>query len=416
MSRHHVVRLPVQSEFRYNLSHLSTRLPNPPSLLVCATEISGDCRGARLALELQRAAPGLRLYGLGRRMRRAGVDVRIDITDRGTVGWFDHWRDLPCYLSALRFWRRELRQRRPDAAMVIDAPGISFPFARAARSAGVPVVYFVTPQTWLWNPARAVDRLRTHADVVIPTLEAEAAIYARAQLPLIYEGHPALDDLLETYADGCGRNAVDRRNGVTIGLAPGSRLHAVRRLLPIMLDAVDRLDADISPLRVVIGVAAPSLKHEVERCLTPGRRRIEIVEDDLPAVLRQSDVVLASTGGNLLEAVYAGTPAVACYRVDAMTHAIARYAMRLHGRLSAFALPNLVVGERVMPELIQAEVTPANLAAHALRLVRDDGARQAVSEGYGRVRTRLGRRGVNGRIADALVRGWPPLAGARQLA
>jgi lipid-A-disaccharide synthase len=376
------------------------------SLLVCATEISGDARGARLAGELLRLAPGLRIHGLGgKRMREAGVDVRLDITDRGTVGWFDHWGDLPCYLAALRFWRREIRDRRPDGVMVIDAPGISFPFARIARAAGVPVIYFVTPQTWLWNPDRACERLRTHADVVVPTLEAEAAVYERARLPVIYEGHPALDDLVATYGDrACTPpRAKGGRPAITIGLVPGSRRHAVRRLLPIMLDTVDLLDADGARPRVLIGVAATSLQDEVERQMTHRRRPVEVVAEGLAQVLRASDVVLASTGGNLLEAVYADAPAVACYRVDAMTHAIARYGMRLEGRLSAFALPNLVAGERIVPELIQAEVTAENLAAHALRLCRDDGARQAMTDGYRRVRDRLGRPGVNARIAERII-------------
>jgi len=391
-------------------------LSNRRSILVCASEISGDERGARLASELLRLAPDLRIHGLGgRRMREAGVEVRLDITDRGTVGWFDHWRDLPRYLSALRFWRHEIWDRRPGAVMVIDAPGISFPFARIARAAGVPVTYFVTPQTWLWNPDGACKRLRRHADVVIPTLEAEASIYERARLPVIYEGHPALDDLVATYGDRPDQQPRSRSSprATGIGLVPGSRRHAIRRLLPIMLDAVDLIDSEGARPRVLVGLAATSLRDEIERHLARCRRPVEVVAEGLAPLLRASDVVLASTGGNLLEAVYADAPAVACYRVDTMTHAIARYGMRLDGRLSAFALPNLVAGEPIVPELIQAEVTAANLAAHALRLLRDDGARRAMTEGYQRVRSRLGRPGVNGRIAERLLRDWPVTGASR---
>lgn len=392
-----------------------------PTLLLCATEISGDQRGARLARHLGEGAPGLRLYGLGgRRMREAGVDVRLDITDRGTIGWVDHWRDLPAYVSALRFWRREIRDRAPAAAIVIDAPGISLPFARIARSARIPVVYFVTPQTWLWNPRRAVERLRRCADLVVPTLAEEAQIYADAGLPVIYEGHPALDDLAETYGAssegqgptsdvGIGDRTPDTGAPQTIGLVPGSRRHAVRRLLPVMLEATDRIEARTTPSRVLVSVATPALRADVARPLGTRRRRGRVgsepalVEDDLPAVLRASGVVLASTGGNLLEAAFAGTPAVACYRVDALTHAIARHAMRLQGRVRGFALPNLIAGEPIVPEFIQGAMTPTALAEAAVRLLTDRNARERLLAGYRKVRASLGAPGVNERLAAQIL-------------
>ena len=397
-----------------------------PALLVCAAEISGDVRGARLAIEIQRLAPQVRLYGLGgARMRRAGVDVRMDITDRSTVGWFDHWRDLPCYLAALRVWRREIRDGRPLAAIVIDAPGISFPFARVARSAGVPVVYFVTPQTWLWNPRGAVERLRSHADIVIPTLEAEAAIYERAGLPVIFEGHPALDDLIETYgaatreelggvqppSQRCGTRSKSSRcfggpRGAPpfrIALVPGSRRHAIRRLLPVMLDALDVVERSIGVGQVLVSVAAPGLRPAVDACLRGRSRRVRVVQGDLWAVLAASDVVLASTGSNLLDAIFADVPVVASYRVDSLTSLVAKYGMRLQARLPAYTLPNLIAGGPVVPELIQSDLTARRLADAAVRLLTDEGARDAMRRGYARVRDRLGRPGVNSRIAQELA-------------
>jgi lipid-A-disaccharide synthase len=377
-----------------------------PALLVCATEISGDVRGARLAIEIRRLAPQVRLYGLGgERMRRAGIDVRMDITDRGTVGWFDHWRDLPCYLSALRVWRREIRDGRPLAAIVIDAPGISFPFARVARSAGVPVVYFVTPQTWLWNPRGAMERLRSHADIVIPTLDAEAKIYESGGLPVIYEGHPALDDLLEARASRVPipARATGSGDGAAVGLVPGSRRHAIRRLLPVMLDALDVVERSVGVGEVLVSVAAPGLRPAVDACLRGRSRRVRLVQGDLWAVLAASDVVLASTGSNLLDAAFADVPVVASYRVDSLTSLVAKYGMRLQARLPAYTLPNLIAGEPVVPELIQRDLTARRLADAAVRLLTDEAARDAMRRGYARVRDRLGRPGVNSRIAQELA-------------
>ncbi len=345
-------------------------------------------------------------------MRRAGVDVRLDITDRGTVGWFDHWRDLPCYLGALRFWHHEIRHRRPTAALVIDAPGISFPFARVARAAGVPVAYFITPQTWLWNPAGAVARLRAHADVVVPTLEAEARLYEREHLPVIYEGHPALDDLVEAYGESPSQRsgALVRRpvepgapQPFNISIVPGSRRHAIRRLLPVMLDATEIIGRRVAVGEVLVSVAAPSLRPAVERCLRGRAARARLIEAELREVLQRGDVALASTGGNLLEAVFAGVPAVACYRVDPLTYLGAKHVLRLNRRVAAYALPNLIAGEAILPELIQRDVTAKRVAGAAVRLLTDSSARKAIRDRYGEVRVALGTPGVNVRIAGQLL-------------
>jgi lipid-A-disaccharide synthase len=385
---------------------------SPPTLLACATEISGDARAARLAIELQRLAPQLRTCGLGgERMRRAGVDVGLDITDLGTVGWFDHWRELPRYLSALRFWRRQIRDRQPLAAIVVDAPGISYPFARVARAAGIPVIYFITPQTWLWNPRGTVERLRAHADVVVPSIEAEAEIYERAGLSVIFEGHPALDDLVEDRHRSEARrphaepgSAREHAKRARVGLVPGSRRHAIARLLPAMLDAVELLEARLPIGETLVSVASPSLRPRVETVLASRPRRVFIVEQDLWKVLTSAGVVLASTGGNLLDAVFADTPAVAAYRVDAATYWIARHLMRLDKRVAAWALPNLIAGDRFVPELLQRDVTAARLADAAARLLTDETARESMRRGYERVRAALGTPGVNARIAERLLK------------
>jgi lipid-A-disaccharide synthase len=129
-----------------------------------------------------------------------------------------------------------------------------------------------------------------------------------------------------------------------------------------------------------------------------------IVEQDLWKVLTSAGVVLASTGGNLLDAVFADTPAVAAYRVDAATYWIARHLMRLDKRVAAWALPNLIAGDRFVPELLQRDVTAARLADAAARLLTDETARESMRRGYERVRAALGTPGVNARIAERLLK------------
>jgi lipid-A-disaccharide synthase len=169
-----------------------------------------------------------------------------------------------------------------------------------------------------------------------------------------------------------------------------------------MLDAVDVLESRLPLGDTSLSLASASLRPMVDTALAARSRTVH-VEQDLWKVLTSTDIVLAATGGNLLDAVFADAPAVAAYRVDAATYWIARHLMRLDKRVAACALPNLIAGERLVPELIQREVTAGRLAEAATTLLTDETARESMYRGYRKLRQALGRPGVNQRIAATLL-------------
>jgi lipid-A-disaccharide synthase len=375
-----------------------------PTLFICAAEVSGDVRGARLATELRQLLPGIELFGLGgARMAAAGVELGADITDTSTIGWLDHWATTPRYLTALRWCRRAMRQRRPRALIVIDAPGISFPMARFGRSLGLPVAYYVTPQTWLWDPRGAVDRLRRSVDIVVPAFGAEADLYRRAGLDVLFEGHPIRDDAAWPVPGEERVRPQESGGQAVVGLVPGSRRHAIHRLLPPMLDAAGQLREAGAAGPVVVSLASERLRSDVESRLNGQATNGVSLTGDFAGVLRRSSVLIAASGSNLLDAVLADVPVVACYRIDPVSYWIAEYVMNLRGRLPAFTLPNLLARQAVVPEMIQSDVTGTRLAWQAIRLLGDEEARGAMLSGYRMVRAALGEPGVVARIAAALV-------------
>jgi len=284
--------------------------------------------------------------------------------------------------------------------IVVDAPGIGFPTARFARARGIPVVYFITPQTWLWSPARAVERLRRHADIVVPVFEREADLYRRGGLDVVYGGHPMVDDLEARLAQEADATSADGRR--TLAVVPGSRRHAIRRLLPPMLDAAAAV-ASQAGLHVQVSLAAEPLRDEVESIVRNHGAQAQVSTQALAALLGGSRVAIAASGSNLLEAVAAAVPAVACYRIDELSYAYADYVIGLRSKLPAFTIPNLIAEEPVVPELIQHDVTGDRIAFHALQLARDGAARAAVLDGYARVRAKLGAPGATRRVAEALT-------------
>ncbi len=374
----------------------------PLEVVWCATEISGDVVAAQLARELRAIDATIHMSGLGgSRMRAAGVDVRVDISGSGAVGFVDWIRHLPRFVRAYAEFRRLLDRVRPDAVIVVDAPGFSFPAARAARRRGLFTVYFVPPPTWCWSPRSAVARLRSACDLVIPTLEREAELYRREGLRTIYCGHPVVDAI-------AGRSVSPNRNGAAsrprrIGLLPGSRRHEIERLLPVMLEAVLRLERAIGRLQVLIAPASAEWDAIVSLARERLGRVAEVVRTDALTVLTDSDVTMAASGSVLLEACLVDAPVVVLYRVDPLSALVATRVIRIERRIPFFSLPNLLANEAIVPELFQSQVTPDRIVEAALTMLGDEERLARMREGYARARLQLGDPGAVRRIAEDLL-------------
>jgi lipid-A-disaccharide synthase len=378
----------------------------PLRLMFSVGEVSGDAHAARLAREILQIRPDAALFGAGgERMAAAGVDVRVDITDASTFGLADLFDSAPRQLSALRAIRRMLARERPDALVLVDAPGLNFAVASMARRLGIRTVYYVPPQTWLWNPEGAARRMRHAVDTVFAIFEREAHWYARAGANARYHGHPTADLALEAQP---GRDAARRTLGIPadaycVGLFPGSRRPEIRRLLPAMLQAAAIASLRLQPLHVVIGLASTKLRADIERRLGHDTRAQVHVHQNAHEVLDAADVSLAASGTVLLEAVMLDAPAIMTYRIDHLTRLYAKYVLRVRDRLRFYSMPNILVDDEVIPELVVERATPDEMARAIVTYATDVTARERMKAGYARVRARLGQPGVAARVAAELV-------------
>jgi lipid-A-disaccharide synthase len=369
-------------------------------------EVSGDAHASRLARELLRLRPDAALFGAGgERMAAAGVDVRVDITDTSSFGVADLFDSVPQQLSALRAVRHMLARERPDALVLVDAPGLNFTVAWLARRLGIRTIYYVPPQTWLWNPIGAARRMRRAVDTVFAIFDREAQCYARAGADVRYHGHPIADLVLESHP---GREAARQRLGIPdgaccVGLFPGSRRQEIRRLLPSMLEAASLAAAHLQPLHVVVALASTRLRQAVEQQLAAAAHVRIHVRDDAREVLAAADVSLAASGTVLLEAAVLDAPAIMTYQVDHLTRLYAKHLLRLPDQLRFYSMPNILAEDAVIPELVVERARAEEMATEIVRLVADTSARERMQAGYARVRTRLGEPGVAARVAADLV-------------
>ena len=374
--------------------------------MLAAGEASGDMYAAELLDALHERLPDLQAFGLGgARSRAAGMETIVDMDRVSVMGLAEVVRHYPDLRRAMHEMTDALEARRPDLLVAIDFQEFNQRLARAARARGIPVLFFVAPQVWAWraNRARHFHEIADHLAVLF---DFEVPLFERHGLPTTHVGHPLIDLIdREAPSRSDARRALSLDDDTpVIGLLPGSRRGEIERLLPVFLQAAERLLAadvrrvfllpragSIDPrwLAARVDAAAPS---------PPLRERLMVVDRGSRRVMAASDALLVASGTASLEAALIGTPMVIAYRTSALTHALARRLVRIEH----VGLPNIILGREVVPERIQHQATPGRLAADVEDVLSPQGnaaQRTALAD----VRERLGAGGAFERLADLAV-------------
>ena len=376
------------------------------TVLIVAGEASGDALGAGLVRAAQRIAPDVRFVGVGgEKMREAGVEILVDAGEIAVVGILEVLSRLPRILEARRCLRRALRELRPFRVLLIDYPDFNLRFAADAHRAGVPVHYFVSPQVWAWRAGRVgtIARLVDRMMVVFPF---EEEIYRRAGVPVVFVGHP----LLDMEPPPRGRDEARRSLGIApdrrvLALLPGSRRGEVTALLPVQLAAASRLRASRPDLEVVLPIASTVPEGLVESLASSANAGwLRSARGGFHDVLDAADAAVVASGTATLQTGLRGTPMVVVYRTNPVTAWLGRRLLRVPD----IALVNLVAGERIVPELLQEQCTPAAIEAAIAPVLDDPAAAARMRERLSIVKGRLGEPGAFARAAGLLLEEVPP--------
>lgn len=374
-----------------------------PLLFISAGEVSGDLHGAHLAHALRARHSGLRLRGLGsHRMKAAGVELLDDITRYSAVGLFEHLPGVRPVAAALKAAVASLDAERPDAVVLIDYQGMNMALARAAKARGIPTIYYISPQEWIWGFKGGARKVAEVSDLILAVFEREADIYRAAGATVDFIGHPLLDMVPPSSERGAlaARLGIDSGESI-VSLFPGSRRMEIERLLGPMLDAAALMRAELPGIQFLLPVATPELMDLVAPMLVVHQDLKVIVCQDVSgmALMQLSDVVLAASGTVILESTVVGTPVVATYRIGHLAAFVARRLLRR----PYVTLPNIVADEFIVPELLQGNATGPKLAKAVLALLQNPRERFEMIQRLGQVRSKLGKPGAIGRAADRIL-------------
>lgn len=370
-----------------------------PEILLVAAEASADLHAAAFVEALRARRADVTVAGVGgARLQALGMALLEHNERLAVMGFVEVLRHVPKHWRLLRRLEARLRSGRVSLVVLLDYPGFNMKVAAAARAAGVPVLYYITPQVWAWGGKRltALARTVTKAACILPF---EEPLLRAHGIDATFVGHPLLDraQVLPSRAEARAALQLPADRPV-LAVFPGSRAQELTRHLTDAVAAAQRVRAVRPDVEVVVA-GAPTVT------LRDGDVPFRVVRGASFPVLRAADAALCKSGTTTLEAAVADCPLVVVYRTNALTYAMAKRVVRI----PHIGLVNVVAEREVAPEFVQERFTPAAVADALLPLLRPDAPeRVAMLAGLAAVRGRLGTPGASARVAamaDALLAG-----------
>ncbi len=356
---------------------------------------------AALVPHLRSLDPNTEIFGIGgRRMREAGVELLTDTSTWGSIGPFEVITRLPSIWLAYQKLKAALLQRRPAVTVMIDSPALFMRLARFTKAHGLKTVYYFPPSAWSDSERRARS-VASRVSAVVCAFDRQYKTYQRAGVPANYFGHPMVD-AVHRWNRPEALHSLGLSEGRYISLMPGSRLQEVRIMTPIFLEAAQQLKREHPELTFLLPAASDAVHGKLEKILDG--TGVLLFNGRAQELLAVSEVAIVTSGSVTLEAALLECPIVLGYRFNPLDAFLGRLLEAL-GLLKVprFALPNLLLDEDVVEELLQDQVNPARLVQNTRALLQGSPERERMLCNLRRARERLGTSPVVSKVAEFVV-------------
>jgi lipid-A-disaccharide synthase len=373
------------------------------TIAMVAGEASGDLLASQMMLSISRSMPGVRFIGIGGpKMLAAGMQVLYPMEKLSVMGYLEvlrHYREISAIRRDLR---KQLLQNPPDLFIGVDAPDFNFDLELALKQQGIPTIHYVSPSIWAWRGER-IHKIKRAVSQMLALFPFEIPLYEKAGVPVAYVGHP-LADMLPLRPDRVLMREQMRIQPPTVkvfAMLPGSRKSEVRQLAKTYIDTAKLILKEIPDAQFLVPLSSRETRNIFEEAIWH--------EDghDLPITLLfghahdamiAADGVLVASGTASLEAALLKRPMVITYKMSALTYWLAKRKQYL----PYVGLPNILAGKFVVPELLQEDATPENLAQALLNLVSNKQAVKELEERFSNMHQVLKQDAAN-KAAEAVI-------------
>lgn len=356
--------------------------------MVIAGEVSGDLHASHLIAGIKALDPeaDFRFFGGDRMATAAGCEPIVHCDSMNVMGFSEVLRHLPKLMGHLRHAKHLLAAYHPDALILVDYPSFNLKLAKTAHKLGIPVHYFISPKIWAWKEWR-VRAIKKYVTAMYSILPFEVDFYRNHDYAVTYVGNPSVKEMDEVMGRMTPLKHFLERHGIDdkrpiIALIPGSRHGEVKNNLPLMIEACKRF-----PYYQVIVGGASSVPSKFYRQIaqSPG---LNVVFGNTHILMKHAHAALVTSGTATLETALLGTPQVVCYRSNG--HKFAYKIMEKLLKVKYVSLPNLIVNNYVVPELLVHHCNVPNIVRHLSPLLQNSPERDWQLAGYKTMRRRLG--------------------------
>ena len=364
---------------------------------IIAGEASGDLHASNLMKSLKKkdAAAVFRFWGGDLMADVAGIQPVKHYKELAFMGFLEVAKNLKTILKNIKFCKEDIKSHQPDVLILVDYPGFNLRIAAFAKSLGIKIIYYISPQLWAWKEGR-VEKIKNYVDEMLVILPFEKDFYRKHEVDAHFVGHPLLDAISDLQP--IDSEQFKKQNGLNnkeiIALLPGSREQEVTKMLEIMLS----VRPFFKDYQFVIA-GAPSLpKSFYERYVD---ENVHFVSNKTYDLLRSSKAALVTSGTATLETALLNIPEVVCYRSSRISYEIGK---RVVKNIKYISLVNLIMDEEIVTELIQNDLNTENLVKE-LNAILVGETRQKMLDDFGFLRQKLGGRGASDHAADIIING-----------
>lgn len=371
--------------------------PNSLVVMFSAGEPSGDQHAANLFLEMKKSQPAIKGIGMGgTKMAEAGIGLRYDSANIAVIGVVEvikHYREIR---RALMLMQQLAVTEKPDLLICVDYKEFNFKLARFAKQHGIKVLFYVSPQVWAWRAGR-VKQYGKVIDMMAVIFPFETAYYEAENVPVRYVGHPSVDKAHPQHskAEDLLRFGLDREHPV-VGLLPGSRVNEIKRMLPVMLAAAEKLQANLPSVQFILPQAGSIADELLAGYCQQSSVKIILIKNQPYDVMQCCDAIMTTSGTATLEIALLTVPMVIAYKLAPVTYWLGRLLVKT----PFIGLPNIIAGNGIIKEFIQHKATPENLAAEMLRILTDNPYNADMRKSLSHVKQRLGQGGASKAMAE----------------
>lgn len=369
----------------------------PKRVMISAGEASGELYGALLSRAVKKMWPDTEIIGIGgNRMKKEGVHLIAPISSAiGLSETVRHWSQI---IGSFNKAKQALIKQRPDILVLIDYPDFNIALAKKAKSAGIPVLYYVSPQVWAWRAGR-VKKIASFVNKIAVLFPFEVDIYRKTGLACEFVGHPIAEtvDISHTKKELKENLGLDSNKKV-LALLPGSRPAEIRQHEQLIIELAEKIHNEFSEMQIIV----PLVSGTAITCTLP--EYIRVINDRTSEVVACSEAIAVASGTATLEAALLGAPMVVFYKLSTLTMFFAKLLVKV----KYISLVNLLSGKEVIKELVQENATSDNLFSELKKIISNNEYRQNIVSNLQKIRELMGSKTASIRVALIIgeLAGW----------